>query len=250
MFNALKGFIVLSLLCSIIGCNTNTNRNVNIIGIDPDDLEERRTPDTILLPSKPDTVKVISNPDTVKVSSKPDTVVKIDTVISKPDTIKPVTTTSPVAVQGYRYYKFVVEAMALGSSSCGILTETSFMDGDKHITTGYNVISRSDFAWETNPAIDSTYELGRMNSLFDGDVTVGSDHGNYIKFTSTPWQWVVDMGSCNKYTSLFISAHETFFYKEPSQVKVYGSNDQTSWKVIGDKKFTEVYQTASIPLSY
>ena len=139
---------------------------------------------------------------------------------------------------GYRYYKFVVSAMNLGGSSCGILTETSFLNDSVPVVGGYTVLS------------SSTVAAGSIESLFDGDLTVGASTGLYMKFTTVPWQWVVDMGATYKFTALHIASWETFYYHEPSQVTVYGSSDATNWNQIGGQTFTTVYQDTLVPLSY
>lgn len=158
-------------------------------------------------------------------------------------------TTLKESENGYQYYKFVVEAIDLAGPYCAILTETSFMDGYVPITDNYKVLSRSHM----EVGGPNNEELGDMRSLFDGylNATDGNHtYYKYVKFTTTPWEWIVDMGSPSIYTSLTIASHETFFYSEPSRVKIYGSNDTTTWNVIGNQTFTKIYQTTSISLSY
>lgn len=139
--------------------------------------------------------------------------------------------------QGYRYYKFEVNATDLGGPYECILTETCFMDGDAMVTDGYKVLNHSPvYAGDTS-----------TSTLFNGSDSAGKGH---VKTITIPWHWVVDMGASYKFTSMFISSWETFFYHEPSQVTIYGSDDASTWIQIGDKTFTSIYQSAFVPLTY
>jgi hypothetical protein len=54
-----------------------------------------------------------------------------------------------------------------------------------------------------------------------------------------------------KFDSFYLSGWQTYFYKEPSDITVYGSNSQAGpWSKIGSSIFTTIYGSATIPLQY
>lgn len=168
--------------------------------------------------------------------------IKSDEVTAVPVTLSRVTGSVQILGQvegttyGYRYYKLTVNSLNLGGPNEAILTETSFYNGETPVVGGYTTVSHS--------AIVIGAELP---CLFNGDATVD---GGYIKFDIFPWSWTVDMGASYVFTKLKIASHETFFYKEPSSITIYGSDDGSTWNPIGDSTFTTEYQEAFITLTY
>ena len=153
-------------------------------------------------------------------------------------------TTTPKRETRFRYYKFNVNATAVGGTYEPILTETHFvLTGDAYPPTGsYQVLSRDSIS------------NGIFNYLFDGDITTGPNnpipYSGYIKFTA-PWQWTIDMNQEYRFDSFFLAAYDVGFYHEPSDVTIYGSNNSTGpWTQIGAQVFTTSYTTATISLVY
>ena len=141
----------------------------------------------------------------------------------------------------YRYYRFVINAMALAGPYEGILTETHFLKGGVAYPPAgsYTLVS------------NSPVELGNISSLFDGDSSTSSTNGNYMKFTSVPWEWIIDMNQNYTFDSFYLSSWQTYFYKEPSDISIYGSNSSSGpWNQIGAEVFTVIYQSAVVPLTY
>jgi hypothetical protein len=143
----------------------------------------------------------------------------------------------------YQFYKFSVDAMDIGGSSCGILTEASFIDVNGNAVTlngtNYIIVSSSPIA------------VGTLQPLFDGDVTVGPTTGNYMKFTVCPWEYIIDMGRAYMFGSFRIAAWETWFYHEPSRVSIYGATSSTGpWQLLGTKTWTSCYDQDTVMLSY
>jgi len=146
---------------------------------------------------------------------------------------------------GYRYYKFVVNASNIGSSSgaaedVSILTETHFLKGSVAYPPAgnYSIVS------------DSSVEAGSVAALFDGDSATDST-GNYMKFSLAFWAWVIDMKQNYTFDSFYLSSWQTYWYREPSDITIYGSNSSSGpWNQIGAEVFTVVYQSAVVPLVY
>jgi hypothetical protein len=146
---------------------------------------------------------------------------------------------------GYRYYKFVVNASNIGSSpgaaeDVSILTETHFLKGSVAYPPAgnYSIVS------------DSSVEAGSVAALFDGDSATDST-GNYMKFTLAPWAWVIDMKQNYTFDNFYLSSWQTYWYREPSDIAIYGANSSSGpWKQIGAEVFTAVYQAAVVPLVY
>jgi len=164
-----------------------------------------------------------------------------DNVTAVPVTLSRVTGSVQIQGQvetpsyGYQYYKLTINAIGLGGPNEAILTETSFLNGNTPIVGGYSVLSNSNTV------------IGDVSSLFNGDLT--ADAG-YVKFSSAPWSWIIDMGAAYTFTDLKIASHETFFYKEPSNITIFGSSDGTTWNEIGGTTFSNEYQDALIELTY
>jgi hypothetical protein len=137
---------------------------------------------------------------------------------------------------GYRYYKLTVNSIGIGGPNEAILTETSFLNVNTPVVGGYTTVSHS--------AIETGNEL---SSLFNGDTTAS---GGYIKFSTFPWSWTVDMGAAYVFTQLKIASWETFFYKEPSSITIFGSTDGTTWNEIGASTFSATYDQVFVQLTY
>lgn len=255
MFKVLSVTIGVLLLCAACDNPTNPVTVNNIIRTDTLTITDtiKRT-DTLIIT---DTIKhtdTLTNQNFIPVIVK-DTITRIDTIkhtdtltqqkliyvvvrdtITKHDTVY-----VPSVSSGYQYYRFVVDSAGLAGSSCIILTETDFIKNGQHYPTPrtVSVISHSPIA------------IGSIEALFDTDTTTGSTTGNYAKFTSTPWEWVIDMKQTIKFDSFYLSSWETFFYQEPSKVSIYGSMNLTgNWTLIGHQVFTQVYQSTTVPLTY
>jgi hypothetical protein len=164
--------------------------------------------------------------DTVAITTMSDPVVPITTFETK----------NTDGTNGYRYYKFVANESNLGGPYEAILTETSFIDT---VATNYALVSH-------DPVL-----TGTINALFDGDLTVGPQDGQYVKYNnSAPWHWTADVNSPRKFKELKISSLDIFFYKEPSHITISGSNDLTNWAVVADTTFNTAYNNAAIQLTY
>ena len=126
-------------------------------------------------------------------------------------------------LNGFRYYRFVVNTINLGGSNGAILTETHFIRGvTAYPPTGtYTVISNSSLVG------------GNILALFDGDSTTGPTTGSYVKFSSVPWEWILDMKQNYVFNSFYLSSWQTDFYAEPSNIIIYGSGSQ--YRVLGYK---------------
>lgn len=139
---------------------------------------------------------------------------------------------------GFRYYRFVVEGKIGGSVTATCLVETHFLSGD----TAYP--PAGDYEIVHHDSIAS----GGITPLFNGNNTAGT---GYCKFVDIPWEWILDMTETRTFESLFIANWETFFYKVPSDVKVYGGSSESGpWTQIGSRVFSASYDTAYVPLTY
>jgi hypothetical protein len=145
----------------------------------------------------------------------------------------------------YRYYKFIVNTSNIGSTpgaaeDVSILTETHFLKG------GVVYPSAGDYTIVS----DSSIKAGSVGALFDGNSATDST-GNYMKFSLAPWAWVIDMKQSYTFDSFYLSSWQTYWYKEPSDISIYGSNSSSGpWNLIGAEVFTTVYQSAVVPLMY
>jgi hypothetical protein len=142
-------------------------------------------------------------------------------------------------VAGYQYYRFVVNAVAFGSTTTTCLTETHFMLNAVAFPPAdtYSVVSYSP-----------TQSGSDINSLFNND---GSANTGFLKFEGTPWEWIIDMKKVYKFDAFFIACWQVGFYVEPNDFSIYGSTSYLGpWKLLGEKKDTVAYTSQLVPLSY
>ncbi len=141
-------------------------------------------------------------------------------------------------VVGFRYYRFVVNAVAFGSTTTTCLTETHFLLGGIAYppTDTYSVISFSPT--QTGPDI---------SALFNNDPSANS---GYVKFDNAPWEWIIDMKRSLKFDGFYIGCWQVGFYVEPSNFSIYGSDSYLGpWKQIGAKIDSAAYASDLVPLT-